>query len=796
MSYTDLPPPPSSEHAKALYEIGTLKWGFQQDVENDGAGPVVSIVDGECYGDPNIDLDAEYLEDESPYPEVRSAVANTDDPDMPAGTLRAWMLGLLWAIVIPGVNQFYFFRFPNITVGPLVAQLLTFPLGRLVARLLPHVRVFGHCINPGPFTIKEHVVVTIMAGVGAVSAYATDIIAVQRFYYHQSYNFGYQFMVIMSTQLIGFSIGGIAKRFLVSPPSMIWPSNLVYCALFNTLHAQWYVGFGKRGGLSRERFFFLAFTAAILWYFVPGYLFTALSFFSWVCWIKPNNVVINQLFGYQSGLGMSLVTLDWSQIAFIGSPLATPWWAEGNVAFGFVFFFWLIVPLLYYTNVWDSQFMPVLSRRTFDNTGAPYNVTRVLEGTSFDIDKYRAYSPLFLPVAFVVSYALSFASVTATIVHVFLYYRKQIMVQARRSLAEQPDIHARLMSQYPQVPDWWYLCIFVSMFLFGVIAIEIYPTQMPVWAFVLALAVAFVYTIPIGIIQAVTNQQIGLNVITELIVGYVLPGQPLAMMLFKTWGYNTMSQALTFTSDMKLGHYMKIPPRTMFWCQVVATVVAGIVQLAVQSWMFENIPDMCDSLQKDHFVCASTEVFYTASVIWGVVGPKMLFSAGRIYGFLRFFFLFGAVTPIIPYLGMKRWPNSYFRYVNIPIIVNGTGWIPPASALNYVPWAILGFISQYVVRRRHFGWWSKYNYVLSAALDTGTAIGTVIVFFCLQYPANGTIGQHTVLAWWGNTVWMNTADYNMTSFKTLQSTGQAYFGHPRQMVASRFIPSVFAMLWI
>ena len=46
---------------------------------------------------------------------------------------------------------------------------------------------------------------------------------------------------------------------------------------------------------------------------------------------------------------------------------------------------------------------------------------------------------------------------------------------------------------------------------------------------------------------------------------------------------------------------------------------------------------------------------------------------------------------------------------SIPIIVNGTGWIPPASALNYVPWAIVGFISQYAVRRRHFGWWSKYN---------------------------------------------------------------------------------------
>lgn len=49
---------------------------------------------------------------------MRSAVANTDDPTMPAGTLRAWILGLIWAIVIPGVNQFYFFRYPSVTIGP------------------------------------------------------------------------------------------------------------------------------------------------------------------------------------------------------------------------------------------------------------------------------------------------------------------------------------------------------------------------------------------------------------------------------------------------------------------------------------------------------------------------------------------------------------------------------------------------------------------------------------------------------------------------------------------------------
>ena len=41
-----------------------------------------------------------------------------------------------------------------------------------------------------------------------------------------------------------------------------------------------------------------------------------------------------------------------------------------------------------------------------------------------------------------------------------MYYRKQIWVQARRSMHEQADIHARLMAKYPQVPDWWYAIIF------------------------------------------------------------------------------------------------------------------------------------------------------------------------------------------------------------------------------------------------------------------------------------------------------------------------------------------------
>jgi hypothetical protein len=100
-----------------------------------------------------------------------------------------------------------------------------------------------------------------------------------------------------------------------------------------------------------------------------------------------------------------------------------------------------------------------------------------------------------------------------------------------------------------------------------------------------------------------------------LIIAFALPGHPIAMMLFKTWGYISMRQALQFTSDFKLGHYMKIPHRPMFWCQIVGTVVAGTVQLGVQAWMVSNIEDFCDADQRDGFTCPETTVFGTASIV-------------------------------------------------------------------------------------------------------------------------------------------------------------------------------------
>ncbi|CAE6457410.1 unnamed protein product [Rhizoctonia solani] len=541
------------------------------------------------------------FEDDSPYPEVRAAVANTDDPTMPTNTFR-----------ISSACD----ANPSVQITALVAQLVALPAGKLLEKTLPraHITTFGYTwsLNPGPFNIKEHTLITVMANVVAGGAYATDIIAAQRLFYQQYWGATYQLALVVSTQMFGFSLAGICRRFLVWPSSMIWPATLVNTALFNTLHSTY--GREEDGRTSRERFFTLAFIGSAAWYFLPGYLFvrsnycfpflprlhrylstpiparipsipsqqtlppfhfdhaprsnfnrprqTALSNFTWVCWIAPDNLIVNALFGYQHGLGMGFITFDWAMVAYNSSPLVTPFWAELNVFGALVIVYWIIAPILYYKNVFFSKYLPISSLGAFDRWGDPYKASYVIKDGEFDVEA--------------------------------LWYRHDIVRQFRSSMKDETDVHSRLMLAYPEVPQWWYIVLGLISFALGIVTIEVWDTKLPVWAFILSLLISLVYLVPVGMIQAITNQQVGLNVITELIVGYMLPGKPVAMMIFKTFGYITMTQALAFVSDLKLGHYMKVPPRLMYLSQVIASLVSCFVVVGVQAWMFEHIPNLCD----------------------------------------------------------------------------------------------------------------------------------------------------------------------------------------------------------
>jgi hypothetical protein len=92
------------------------------------------------------------------------------------------------------------------------------------------------------------------------------------------------------------------------------------------------------------------------------------------------------------------------------------------------------------------------------------------------------------------------------------------------------------------------------------------------------------------------------------------------------------------------------------------------------------------------------------------------------------------------------------RYVSVPVLLNGVSSIPPATGINYSSWFAVGMVFQYIIRKKNFAWWSKFNYVLSSALDSGTVIAVLVIFFALQFPAGGSLQVN----WWGNTVFQNS----------------------------------------
>ena len=577
---------------------------------------------------------------------------------------------------------------------------------------------------------------------------------------------------------------------------MIWPSNLVNTSLFYALHDTSPTNPSETNGwkIGRYRWFFYVFLGSFLWYWFPGYLAQFLSTFAFVTWIKPNDVVINQLFGGSTGLSLLPITFDWTIVTgYIFSPLMAPWHAIANTLIGVVVFFWFTTIAVHYSGLWYAPYLPISDSQSYDNTGSVYNVTKILTPElTLDLTKYEAYSPLFLSTTFSLTYGLSFAAISAVIVHTALFHAREIWSKVRAAHnEEEEDVHFRLMKKYREVPSWWYHAVLVLMTAASLVCVLAFDTHLSWWAFFLALGISFAWSIPIGMIQAVTNIQMGLNVFTgmfsdnpspmrpcimlthvaEFIVGYAQPGKPLAMMMFKTYGYITMAQALGFVADLKLGHYMKIPPRTMFAAQSVATLYSCAVQVFVLEWGLTNIPNVCTEDQANKFTCPNGRVFFNASIIWGLIGPQRIFSPGSIYASLLWFWPVGALLPLAIYFAARAWPRSPIRYLNAPVILGGAGSIPPATPLNYLSWGAIGFVFNSVIRSRYRGWWSRYNYLTSAGLDVGLALSTILIFFAL------TMTNTQAPQWWGNTVVSSTLDANYDAIQSVVPEGQI-FGPP------------------
>ncbi|KAK2601259.1 hypothetical protein N8I77_010722 [Diaporthe amygdali] len=707
------------------------------------------------------------LTSNSPYAEVRAVVDAHDDPSMPVSTIRAWLIRMGFVILVAFVNQLFMVRLPSIFLGTTVVQLLAFPVGKAAEKFLPDVgfTLFGvrHSLSPGRFNQKEHMLISIMANVGSTLPSSRYIIFTQWMdkYFGQKYakSFAYQILLALSTNLMGYGFAGLSRRFLVYPSFCLYPRSLVTIALNKALHNEVnhpVIGpLKKLFSISQYRFFSAAFISMFVYFWFPDYIFTAVSLFNWIAWIAPQNFTLATITGMNKGLGFNpLPTFDWNIVTHYVDPLVIPFSVTVNILFG-TFLGGVVIIGIYYTNAYNTGYLPINSNSMFNHYGKTYNVSVILDDRSWlDEAKYQEYSPVFVSAAWICSYWFFFSVYAATISYAYLHHRHDIALGFRslmksfkkgfRANDDFTDVHSRLMRAYSEVPEWWYAILNLVAIALGCAAIAAWPTYTSVGVVFFGLALALVFIIPTGIIKATTGMEVEFNVLAEFIGGGWQPGNALAMNFFKCFGYVTTAHALDFANDLKLAHYLKIPQRHTFTAQVVSTIVSALVCTGVMNFQIMNIPDLCEANQANRFTCPGVNTYFTAAVLFGSLGARKVFGTGAQYTAMLSAFPVGFALPIVLYFVTKRLPKSHWISKIHPVMVlsGGVHWAPYNIAYIW-PALLPAWFSMVFIRRRYLAFWSKYNYILSAGFSSAIAIAGVIIFFAVHY--NGY-----TIDWWGN----------------------------------------------
>ena len=300
---------------------------------------------------------------------------------------------------------------------------------------------------------------------------------------------------------MGFGLAGVLRRYLVWPAAMVWPATLITTTVMYSLHDHTPSDPALTNGwkIGRYRFFLIVGACVFVYEWIPEVFFIGLQMFTFVCWAAPDNVVVNQIFGGQTGLGLLPISFDWSVISgFLLSPLQTPAFAIANVGVGIIIMMLGCIGLAF-AGPESYKYLPISINANFDHFGSRYNTSRILTPDfTFDEAAYKEYSPLMLPAAFALTYGMSFATLMSTVVHVGLFYGRDIVSRFKSTRYEEPDVHLKLMRKYKEAPEWWFLAIFAMSFSFGMIASQVWPTHLTWWAYIITIIIGVVFILPIG----------------------------------------------------------------------------------------------------------------------------------------------------------------------------------------------------------------------------------------------------------------------------------------------------------
>lgn len=124
------------------------------------------------------------------------------------------------------------------------------------------------------------------------------------------------------------------------------------------------------------------------------------------------------------------------------------------------------------------------------------------------------------------------------------------------------------------------------------------------------------------------------------------------------YGWVSLIQAILYVQDQKLAHYLHMPQRATFRCQMWGCLVGSFVSIGVILWQFNVVDDLCNPKQKDLLTCPYHTTFFSTALIFGVVGPTRMYGQHGLYKGLMWSTLIGAGLTVIAWLFKKSYPQS------------------------------------------------------------------------------------------------------------------------------------------
>lgn len=714
-------------------------------------------------------LDADVLE----LPKVvREIVPLEDDPTIPVLTFRYFLLSVIF--IAPGafLSTMNSFRTTAAPYSIFFVQIASHWVGKWLAQVLPTRRwkpfgseKYSFTLNPGPWSIKETALVTITASSGATGSLATDAIALGELFFDQTVSPAAAIFFMWAVVFVGYSYAAIARNFLLYDPQFIWPQALMQTTLFQSFDK---ADHDSKMGSKQRRVFFFVLLGVTAWEFFPEYIFPMTSSLAFLCWVAPENATANFIGSGLGGMGFLNFTLDWSNIT--SSIMLYPYWVQIIQFVAFVLGAWVLIPAAKWGNLLSFSY-GLMSNSLFTSAGDKYPTADLVTADfKFNQTAYDIHGPVFLGAQRAWNMFFDYASYISGITWVvvfgygslkssltkFISNRKNLRQAKKdgikRSINDQyTDRLNKLQTAYEEVPLWWYVTLFGCCFVTLMTIFGTKSLPMPWWACLVGLGIGSVIVTPLAWLYALSNFQLAIGTFNEMLFGYMVQHRStksgMSATLYGCIAGDAWYRAQYILQDQKIGHYLHLPPKAVFFSQVFGELIGVPINYGCLKWVLRTKKAFLDGSVEDplHQWTGQTIVSdHTNAIQYVVLGPLRLFHK---YPMLPYGFLLGAVAPLVLYGLYRLFPKSrlHFNLWNTTIFFSTLSNFYGNVSTGYLSSFIGGTVTMFWAYNYKHDLWKKYNYIVGAAGDTGYNLAVLLIF--IFFSAAKTVNMPN---WWGN----------------------------------------------